>query len=99
MLNMKVHLKGFCNVVSNNVFLSVLVFFPPFLASCDDASDDFPSMRVGFTCSLQQSPYSLLTAPGQFLTITKMGRHMWLTPLDNLLILMGNKGCFWVLVV
>lgn len=43
------------------------------LSACDDASDDFPDTTVSFSCSLQQSPYSFITSPGQFLTITKSG--------------------------
>ena len=51
----------------------LLVTIVLFFVSCDDESDDFPRMEVRFTCSLQQSPYSSITAPGQFLTITKRG--------------------------
>lgn len=39
----------------------------------DSACNDFPRMSVRFTCSLQQSPYSFITMPGQFLTVTKKG--------------------------
>ena len=41
--------------------------------SCDDESDDFPRTKVNFACSLQQAPYSFITTPGQFLTVTKKG--------------------------
>lgn len=41
--------------------------------SCEEAYDDFPRTEVRFTCSLQQSPYSFITTPGQFLTVTKNG--------------------------
>ena len=35
--------------------------------------NDFPRTEVRFTCSLQQSPYSFITTPGQFITVTKDG--------------------------
>lgn len=51
----------------------LLVTIAFFFTSCDDESDDFPRTEVRFSCSLQQAPYSLITAPGQFLTVTKKG--------------------------
>lgn len=45
----------------------------PLLSSCDEVRTNFPSTEVNFTCSLQQAPYSLITTPGQFITITKNG--------------------------
>lgn len=47
----------------------------PFLcASCDDSiHSSVPDTVVNFTCSLQQSPYSFITTPGQFLSVTKDG--------------------------
>lgn len=42
------------------------------LVSCDDShKSSVPEMRVNFSCSLQQSPYSFITTPGQYLTVTK----------------------------
>ena len=51
----------------------LLVTIAFFFTSCDDESDDFPRTEVRFSCSLQQAPYSLITAPGQFLTVNKKG--------------------------
>lgn len=52
---------------------SILVALSFSLISCEEAYDDFPRTEVRFTCSLQQSPYSYIKAPGQFITITKNG--------------------------
>lgn len=43
------------------------------LTACEESYNDFPNTEVRFTCSLQQAPYSFITAPGQFLTVTKKG--------------------------
>ena len=53
--------------------LSILAVLSVSFASCEEAYDDFPRTEVRFTCSLQQSPYSFITTPGQFLTVTKDG--------------------------
>lgn len=53
--------------------LGISVVAGLFFASCEEAYDDFPRTEVRFSCSLQQSPYSFITTPGQFLTVTKKG--------------------------
>ncbi len=53
--------------------LGIVVVLSFFCTSCEEAYDDFPRTEVRFTCSLQQTPYSFITTPGQFLTVTKKG--------------------------
>lgn len=44
------------------------------LSACKEGlHSSVPDTVVNFSCSLQQSPYSYITAPGQFLTVTKNG--------------------------
>ena len=54
-------------------FLGLLIVLFFSMLSCEDAYDDFPRTEVRFTCSLEDSPYCLITSPGQFLTVTKNG--------------------------
>lgn len=51
----------------------LFVFFSLLLLSCEEADEDFPRTEVNFNCNLQQAPYSFITTPGQFLTVTKKG--------------------------
>ncbi len=44
-----------------------------FVACDENYRSDVPDMRVNFSCSLQQAPYSAITSPGQYLTVTKKG--------------------------
>lgn len=66
-------LKKLCASVSLCSFKIIPVLAALSFASCEEAYDDFPRTEVRFTCSLQQSPYSYITAPGQFITVTKNG--------------------------
>lgn len=51
--------------------ISALLFL---FASCDESiRSSVPDTVVNFTCSLQQAPYSFITTPGQFLSVTKDG--------------------------
>lgn len=52
---------------------SLLIALMLLLTGCEEAYDNFPRMKVNFSCSLQQSPYSFITTPGQFVTVTKKG--------------------------
>ncbi len=67
--------KKFCVSVSLYPlkFLGLLTVLFFSMLSCEDAYDDFPRTEVRFTCSLKHSPYSFITTPGQFLTVTKKG--------------------------
>lgn len=52
----------------------LFALLPLLCASCDDSiHSSVPDTVVNFTCSLQQSPYSFITTPGQFLSVTKDG--------------------------
>ena len=51
----------------------LLTFFSFLLSACEEADEDFPRTKVNFSCNLQQAPYSFITTPGQFLTVTKKG--------------------------
>lgn len=43
------------------------------VSSCEDHESSVPSTVVNFSFSLQQSPYSFITTPGQYLTVQKSG--------------------------
>ncbi len=66
-------LKKLCASVPLCSFNIITILAALSFVSCEEAYDDFPRMEVRFTCSLQQSPYSFITTPGQFLTVTKKG--------------------------
>jgi len=54
--------------------LFIILSFLFFVSCNDNYFSSLPNVPVNFSCSLLQSPYSLITTPNQFFTVKKNGQ-------------------------